>query len=72
MKRTAYLINISRGQLVVEKDLCEALKLNAIDGAALDFFCREPLEQICFFGLPNVILTPHIGVRLRLWSGRDK
>lgn len=61
MKRTAYLINTSRGELVVEEDLCEALKLNAIAGAALDSFCREPLEQSCLFGLPNVILTPHIG-----------
>lgn len=70
MKRTAYLINTSRGELVVEEDLYEALKRNAIAGAALDSFCSEPLEQSCLFGLPNVILTPHIGASTIEASGR--
>lgn len=61
MKRTAYLINTARGELVIEEDLCEALQQGVIAGAALDSFGIEPLERSCLFGLSNVILTPHIG-----------
>ena len=61
MKATAYLINASRGSVVVEKDLCEALKNGIIAGAGLDAFEQEPLGQSPLLELSNVVLTPHIG-----------
>ena len=60
MKRTAYLINLSRGGVVNEKALYHALKTAQIKGAATDVFqterARSPL-----FDLDNVVVTPHIG-----------
>ncbi|MBP2636136.1 MAG: Phosphoglycerate dehydrogenase [Firmicutes bacterium] len=62
MKRSAYLINTARGELVVESDLVKALQTGVISGAALDTFAAEPLQQdSSLFTLGNVILTPHIG-----------
>jgi D-3-phosphoglycerate dehydrogenase len=61
MKSTAYLINASRGSVVVEKDLCEALEKGEIAGAGLDAFEQEPLGQSPLLELSNVVLTPHIG-----------
>ncbi|WP_371377056.1 phosphoglycerate dehydrogenase [Sporomusa aerivorans] len=62
MKRSAYLINTARGELVVEKDLAEALQAGVISGAALDTFAAEPLQHdSSLFALNNVILTPHLG-----------
>lgn len=61
MKKTAYLINTARGDLVVEEDLCYALEKNIIAGAALDTFAQEPLQNNKLCSLRNVILTPHIG-----------
>lgn len=61
MKATACLINTARGELVVEKDLYQALKQGIIAGAALDAFTREPLGDSPLCKLSNVILTPHIG-----------
>lgn len=61
MKKTAFLINTSRGGVVKEKDLAEALENNLIAGAALDVFEDEPLENSPLFECENVILTPHIG-----------
>lgn len=60
MKSTAYLINTSRGQIVDEKALAEALKNKTIRGAALDVFENEPAIESGLIGLENVILTPHI------------
>jgi len=60
MKPTAYLINTSRGPLVEEGPLIEALEQRRIAGAGLDVFEKEPLpENHPFFKLDNVILTPH-------------
>ena len=60
MKPTAFLINISRGSLVNEEDLIEALVNNRIKGAALDVFENEPpVNELPL--LKNVIATPHIG-----------
>jgi phosphoglycerate dehydrogenase-like enzyme len=60
MKRTAYLINTSRGPLVNEAALLEALRERRIAGAGLDVFEREPLPPgHPFYQLDNVILTPH-------------
>lgn len=61
MKKTAFLINTSRGSLIVEEDLVEALKSGAIAGAALDVRRTEPPQPGELETLPNVILTPHIG-----------
>lgn len=60
MKPTALLINTSRGQVVVEGDLVEALKAGAIAGAALDVRAKEPPHPGELEQMPNVILTPHI------------
>ncbi|MFN4191243.1 MAG: phosphoglycerate dehydrogenase [Pseudothermotoga sp.] len=62
MKKTAFLINTSRGGIVDETALVEALKKNQIAGAALDAFEFEPLpENSILYDCPNLILTPHIG-----------
>lgn len=60
MKPTAYLINTSRGPVIDEKALVEALKNKTIKGAALDVFENEPLLAPGLAELENVILTPHI------------
>lgn len=61
MKRTAYLINTSRGELVNEGDLYEALKEGIIAGASEDVFSQEPPKGHKLLELDNFILTPHIG-----------
>lgn len=61
MKKGAYLINTSRGDLIDETALVTALRENRISGAALDVFKEEPLaadSQLLQF--PNVILSPHV------------
>jgi len=60
MKPTAYLINTSRGPIVDEEALVEALKNKIIKGAALDVFENEPELAKGLAKLDNVILTPHI------------
>merc|ERR1711991_1148341 len=62
MKKTAFLINTSRGSIVNEDDLIIALSTNEIAGAGLDVFEKEPLpENNKLRFLPNALLTPHIG-----------
>jgi len=61
MKRTGYLINMSRGKIVREDKLIEALKKGWIAGAGLDTFENEPLPKNSeLWGFKNVIITPHI------------
>ena len=60
MKRTAWLVNVARGRLIVERALLRALREGTIGGAVLDAFREEPLQPDSpFYGLPNVIVTPH-------------
>jgi phosphoglycerate dehydrogenase-like enzyme len=62
MKPTACLVNTSRGPVVDEAALVEALRENTIAGAAVDVFDREPLPlDHAFRGLANLIATPHVG-----------
>jgi len=61
MKNTSYLINISRGKIVQEDKLIQALKEGWIAGAGLDAFENEPLPQDSpLWGMENVIITPHV------------
>jgi len=61
MKRTAYLINVSRGKIVQENKLIAALRKGWIKGAGLDTFESEPLPKNSeLWDLQNVIITPHI------------
>lgn len=60
MKANSFLINTSRGEVLVEEDLYQALKEGKIAGAALDVREEEPpLKESPLHGLENVILTPH-------------
>ena len=61
MKPTAYLINTSRGELVDEEALYQALANKQIAGAGLDVYVDEPPTQHDLINLPNVVATPHIG-----------
>ena len=65
MKPTAVLINTSRGGIVDEVALVEALRGGKIAGACLDVYEREPPEDSPLLKLPNVVLTPHLGASTR-------
>lgn len=61
MKKSAILINTSRGGLINEKDLAEALKKGLIAGAGLDVVAEEPIKKSNpLFDAPNIIFSPHI------------
>jgi phosphoglycerate dehydrogenase-like enzyme len=62
MKKTAFLINTARGQIIKEADLVLALKSNKIAGAGLDVFENEPLSRSSpLLKMKNVVTLPHIG-----------
>jgi len=61
MKQSAFLINASRGPVVNEKELVEALGKGIIAGAGLDVYENEPALTPGLADLPNVVLTPHVG-----------
>lgn len=60
MKKGVRIINCARGELVEDAALVAALKSGHVGGAALDVFTVEPPKDSPYFGLDNVILTPHI------------
>jgi phosphoglycerate dehydrogenase-like enzyme len=71
MKKTAYFINVSRGAVVDETALIQALNDGTIKGAALDVFDREPLPADSpLYGAPNLIITPHIAAMSPYYMGR--
>jgi len=65
MKKTAKIINTSRGGVIDEDALYDALKNENLGGAALDVFEKEPATGNKLATLPNVILTPHIGAQTK-------
>lgn len=65
MKKTARIINTSRGGTIDEDALYEALKAGNLGGAALDVFEKEPAIGNKLATLPNVICTPHIGAQTK-------
>jgi phosphoglycerate dehydrogenase-like enzyme len=70
MKRTAYLINVSRGPLIDDAALIAALRGKKIGGAALDVFEEEPLPPNSpYWGLDNCLITPHMAAMTeKLWE----
>jgi D-3-phosphoglycerate dehydrogenase / 2-oxoglutarate reductase len=65
MKPTAYIVNASRGGVIDESALYNALRNGSIAGAALDVFETEPPLNNLLIELPNVICTPHIGAQTK-------
>ena len=64
MKNSAYFINIGRGMVCKIDDLADAVENGVIAGAGLDVFEQEPLpSDHKLWGLPNVLITPHVAVR---------
>jgi glyoxylate reductase len=61
MKPESYIVNTARGEVIDEAALARALKAGKIAGAWLDVFEREPTVNEELFGLPNVVLLPHMG-----------
>jgi D-3-phosphoglycerate dehydrogenase / 2-oxoglutarate reductase len=61
LKPTARLLNVARGGIVDEQALADALREGVLAGAAIDVFASEPTTESPLFGLPNAIVTPHLG-----------
>ena len=61
MKKTAFLINTARGDVVDEPALVKALQTGVIAGAGLDVFAKEPTVTEALLSMENVVLFPHLG-----------
>jgi D-3-phosphoglycerate dehydrogenase / 2-oxoglutarate reductase len=64
------IINVARGGIVDEEALAEALRTGQVAGAALDVFSTEPTTDSPLFGMPQVVVTPHLGASTR--EAQDK
>ena len=72
MKPTAILVDVSRGGVIEEAPLLEALQTGRIRGAARDVYAQEPLPpESPFWDLPNLILTPHSSAVYDGWAARS-
>lgn len=60
-KPTLRIINVARGGIIDEADLATAIEKGVIAGAAIDVFANEPTTESPLFGLPQVVVTPHLG-----------
>jgi D-3-phosphoglycerate dehydrogenase len=60
-KPTLRIVNTARGGIIDEDALADALREGRIAGAALDVFSAEPTTESPLFGLPNIVVTPHLG-----------
>ncbi len=69
-KPTLRVINVARGGIVDEAALADCIRENVIAGAALDVFDTEPTTESPLFGLPTVVVTPHLGASTR--EAQDK
>src|SRR5262249_36307506 len=65
MRPSAFLVNTSRGPVVVEAALVDALRVGDIAGAGLDVYEHEPLVPPALLELENVVLLPHLGSATR-------
>ena len=61
MRKGVRIINCARGGLIVEKDLKKALDAGQVAGAAIDVFSVEPATESLFFGMEQLVVTPHLG-----------
>ncbi len=61
MRDGARLVNVSRGAVVVEEDLAEAIQSGKLAGAAIDVFATEPCTDSPLFSLSDAVVTPHLG-----------
>ncbi|HEX6419322.1 MAG TPA: phosphoglycerate dehydrogenase [Acidimicrobiales bacterium] len=64
------IVNVARGGIVDEEALAEALRVGHVGGAALDVFAEEPTTESPLFGMPSVVVTPHLGASTR--EAQDK
>jgi phosphoglycerate dehydrogenase-like enzyme len=72
MRKGTVLINVSRGSLVDEDAIVDALKSGHLRGAGLDVFAREPLaEGHALWDMPNVLVTPHVSAVTRTFWRRE-
>ncbi|MEM1332382.1 MAG: phosphoglycerate dehydrogenase [Actinomycetota bacterium] len=69
-KPSLRIINVARGGIVDESDLAECIADGIIAGAGLDVFSTEPMTESPLFGLPSVVVTPHLGASTR--EAQDK
>jgi D-3-phosphoglycerate dehydrogenase / 2-oxoglutarate reductase len=60
MKKGIRIVNCARGELIVDAALADAIRSGHVAGASLDVFRQEPLKDSPYFGLDNVLLSPHI------------
>ncbi len=72
MKSEAFLINVTRGEVIDEDALVAALTQQQIAGAGLDVAPREPLPaESALWSLPNVVMTPHTAGASQFRAGRN-